>query len=156
MDTQVYVPPAKQTAGEYLLDWLEKHETNLRPKTRTSYHLIITKHLIPELGRIRLDKLTPLHLRDYYDKMLKAGRLGRDGRPAGEPLSARTVQHHHRVIREALQHAVKRQLIVPNPADAVEAPKPARAKLNVLSRSRPRVCSMLLGKTAYTHCTSVR
>lgn len=34
--------------------------------------------------------------------------------------SAQTVPHHHRVPREALNRAVKWQLLVRNPADSVE------------------------------------
>lgn len=47
-------------------------------------------------------------------------------------LSNRTVQHHHRVLREALNHAVKWQLLKRNVADAVEAPKQKRPEILAL------------------------
>jgi integrase len=42
------------------------------------------------------------------------------------------VLHHHRVLREALNLAVKWQLMPRNPADAVEPPKPQRKEMRAL------------------------
>jgi integrase len=50
-------------------------------------------------------------------------------------LSARTILQAHRVFKEALKHAVGWQLLGANPADAVEAPKPQRRDIRVLSAS---------------------
>lgn len=62
---------------------------------------------------------------------------------AGEPgsvdprekrgLSPQTVLHFHRVLREALQQAVRWQLLARNPADAVEPPRPGRRELRTLN-----------------------
>jgi len=41
------------------------------------------------------------------------------------------VIQHHRVLREALQHAVRWQLVVRNPADAVEPPKSERRGMSL-------------------------
>jgi hypothetical protein len=56
-----------------------------------------------------------------YAKALTSGR--RDGTGG---LSARTVTHMHRVLREALQQGVRWQLLVRNPADAATPPKAER------------------------------
>jgi integrase len=47
-------------------------------------------------------------------------------------LSARTVTHMHRVLREALQQALRWQLLARNPADAVRPPKVERKQMQVL------------------------
>lgn len=39
----------------------------------------------------------------------------------------------HRILKEALKHAVRWQLAGTNPADSVEAPKPQRSEILVLS-----------------------
>ena len=41
--------------------------------------------------------------------------------------------HHHRLLREALGHAVRWQLIARNPADAVTAPRAGRSEMRVLN-----------------------
>ncbi|MEK7281054.1 MAG: site-specific integrase, partial [Chloroflexota bacterium] len=48
-------------------------------------------------------------------------------------LSPRTVLHHHRVIYEALKYTVKWGLVVRNVAEAVDAPRPERSQMNVMT-----------------------
>ncbi|MEE9136229.1 MAG: site-specific integrase, partial [Gammaproteobacteria bacterium] len=47
-------------------------------------------------------------------------------------LSALTVLHHHRVLSQALQRAVKWRLLTQNPASAAEPPKPVKKEFRVL------------------------
>lgn len=58
---------------------------------------------------------------------LESGR--RDGKGG---LSARTVHHHHRVLYEALRHAVKHGIIVQNPAEAVDLPRPRNKETTMI------------------------
>jgi integrase len=81
----------------------------------------------PLLGGLALTKLQPAHISQAYAKALATGR--RDGSGG---LSARTVTHMHRVLREALQQAVRWQLLARNPADAVKPPKVERKQMSVL------------------------
>ena len=68
--------------------------------------------------------LQPSHLQEYYAKALMDGR--RDGKGG---LSPRTVQHHHRVLAEALNHAVKWGLVARNVATAVDPPRPVHKEM---------------------------
>lgn len=121
------VEPSKMTVGQYLEKWLDDYgRANLAPTTYKNYGVIIKAHLLPALGHILLPQLQPMHLQSYYTKALK------EGRKKGGGLSARSVRYHHAIIREALAHAVKWQLLSRNPADAVEPPKPAKPQLKVL------------------------
>ena len=76
-------------------------------------------------GGLALAKLQPAHISQAYAKALASGR--RDGKGG---LSARTVTHMHRVLREALQQALAWQLLARNPADAVKPPKVERKQLS--------------------------
>lgn len=51
--------------------------------------------------------------------MLESGR--RDGKGG---LSAQTVRHHHRVLYQALKHAVKHGVLIRNVVEAVDPPRP--------------------------------
>jgi len=51
--------------------------------------------------------------------------------------------HHLRVLSEALKQAVRWQIIVRNPADAAEPPKPVRPKMRALDESET---ALLLAK----------
>jgi integrase len=68
-----------------------------------------------------------MHIQSYYSKALESGRL--DGKGG---LSAQTVLHHHRVLHDALQQAVRWRLLGRNSAAAVEPPKPERKEMRAL------------------------
>lgn len=129
-DSGIDAPPGKLTAGEYLQRWLEDYaKGNTAPRTYERYQQIVRQHLVPALGAIPLARLRPQHIQAYYSEARQTGRA--DGNDGG--LSAQTVLHHHRVLREALHHAVRWQLLARNPADAVEAPRPPHHEMTVLT-----------------------
>lgn len=74
LSTGVYSEPSRMTFGEYLDHWLSLHGDKLAPKTLDSYQCEINNHIKPVLGNIKLAKLTPMHLQNYYDLMLKEGK----------------------------------------------------------------------------------
>ncbi len=147
-DTGIDVPPGKITLGQFLERWLEDYaRPNVSPKTLLQYTDFVRRGLIPALGSISLAKLRPQHIQSYYSHALQHGRA--DGKGG---LSAKTVLHIHRLLREALQHAVKWQVLARNPADAVEPPRPQRYNPPVLS---PEEVRRLLTKAADKPCGAI-
>ncbi len=128
LESGTYVDPSKMMVGEFLRQWLKVHHgsSNVRDVTAQGYSSIIENHLVPALGRVELARLNPQHIQLAYAKALKGGR--KDGRLGG--LSPTTVLQHHRVLKEALTHAVKWEMIARNPADGVEPPRRARPEVN--------------------------
>jgi integrase len=126
-----FTEPSILTLGDYLKRWIESRAAEVSPKTYERYSEICTNHLIPALGGIRLSKLKPLDIQSCYAEAQKTGRLDRPG-----GLSARTVLHHHRVLRQALKQAVQWRLIAIDPTDAVKAPKPERKDAEVLDENQ--------------------
>ncbi|WP_206093763.1 site-specific integrase [Paludifilum halophilum] len=125
-----YIEPSKITLADYLNRWLNDYaRINCSPRTLEGYEYIIEKHLIPDLGNITLDKLKPMDLQNYYGNKLINGRKDGSG-----GLSPRSVLHHHRVLHEALEYAVRWQVIAINPAKAATPPKPQKAQVNVLNK----------------------
>lgn len=123
IDTNTYVDPGNMTVGEFLRRWLTDYcEVSLRKTTVDGYRIIIEKHLIPDLGSIKLSRLKPLHIQDYYSRAIKSGRA--DGK--GKELSATTVLHHHRLLHRAFETAVRWQLLGRNICDAVDPPRAKR------------------------------
>lgn len=114
----------------YLGEWLEAYaKINLRENTYIGYARIIEKHLIPHLGNVKLKELSSRHIDKMYSYLLQQGRA--DGKGG---LSAKTVLYTHRVLNEALEHAVKKQLINRNPIKEVtNKPKPKRFRSNIYS-----------------------
>lgn len=127
-----YIEPVKTTVKDWLSEWLNSYgKQNLSPTTYAGYKTIIEKHLIPELGAISLSDLKPKHIKDYHNNALEGGR--KDNKKAlGKGLSPTTVSQHHRVLREALQHALELEMIVRNPADAAKPPRKVKHEIEFL------------------------
>ncbi|HHV63187.1 MAG TPA: site-specific integrase [Firmicutes bacterium] len=122
IDEGTFSAPSKITLAEFLVQWLQIHKAQVATTTWEWYDMICHKHIIPELGHIPLQKLTPLAVQSFYAKKLDSKTL--DGK--GRQLSPSSVRHIHRVLHKALNHALKMQLISRNPCDAVEPPKPQK------------------------------
>ncbi|HHY39236.1 MAG TPA: site-specific integrase [Clostridia bacterium] len=122
-----YVEPSKVSVAEYLQYWLENYcKQNLAPSTFLRYRLSV-RHLLPEIGSIPLHKLHAWHVQECWTRLLEEGAEGGRG-----PLSTRSVQHDHRVLHEALEHALKWGLIPKNPLDGVECPRYERPEAKFL------------------------
>jgi len=130
-DAGTYVEPAKLTVREFLERWLRDYllPSGRAEWTRRTYESILRTHVIPALGAIPLQKLTPAALQRYYAEKRQGGAIGNAWTMPGKPLSTTTVAHHHAVIHEALEHAVKWGLVARNVAEAVNPPKIKRQEM---------------------------
>jgi len=141
----ILVKPTKLTVGEYLEQWLRDYvATNTAPSTADGYEDIVRVHLIPALGTLPLIALQPSHIQAYYARLLESGR--RDGNGG---LSAQTVKHHHRVLYEALKHAVKRGIIIRNVAEAVDPPRAGSKQITILAPDDVHTFLAAAGETPY-------
>jgi integrase len=121
------VDPSRMTVAAFLERWIEHMEGQVSPRSHERYGELCRKNLAPLLGGVGLTKLQPAHISQAYARALAGGR--RDGTGG---LSPRTVHHMHRVLREALQQAVRWQMLARNPADAVRPPKVERKQMQTL------------------------
>lgn len=110
------------TVEKYLRQWLASAKSSLGARTYPNYVHHVENHIIPALGRTRLNRLTSLQVQRLYDEKRDAG------------LSAATVRYIHAILHRALGQAqVRWRLIGRNPADGAELPKVGQKKSNVLS-----------------------
>jgi integrase len=119
------------TVKEYLKKWLYEYKKNdVSKRTFIDYKTIISNHLIPYLGNLKLKRLEERHIIKYQNDKLENGRL--DGKGG---LSKRSVQYHHRVLSQALKHAVSPyKFIQKNPCRGVKAPYPKQPEIHPLSQ----------------------
>jgi integrase len=108
-------PDRTWKVDEYLRYWLRVYVSGLRPKTIEGYECVVRNHLIPALGRRRLTGLQAQHVRTFLDSFKQAG----EKKP-----SVRQVQYVHAVLRNALQHAVREELLAKNVASLVKVTSP--------------------------------
>jgi integrase len=111
------VLPTKLTVEAWLTYWLDHIAAERdRPRTVQSYRSIIERHLIPALGKKRLDQLTPQHVR----QLLRTLERGTDTQ---KPLSASMVTKIHVVLKGALTDAMREEHVTRNVATLVEKPR---------------------------------
>ena len=62
------LPPIaeKQTLGQYSAHWLEMKRNEIKASTWTRYEALLRVHVLPTLGNLALEKITPQHLQRLY------------------------------------------------------------------------------------------
>ena len=120
-----YIEPNKMRLADFLEWWLRHIQPRVLLRTFERYAQICRRNIVPALGGVILTKLRPAHLSEMYSKALTGGR--RDGKKGG--LSAQSVLHVHRVVKQALSQAVRLEMLSRNLADAVDPPKVERGRM---------------------------
>lgn len=105
----------------YLTRWLDDMEATVRPRTAANYRSMIEGHIIPALGGLRLAELRPAHVAAFRDAQLAKG------------YHPRTVSHHLKALRAALQAAVRRSMLERNVAALVQGPSVPRTEARTLT-----------------------
>jgi integrase len=137
------IPTASQswTLAEYLTYWLEHIvKAERRPKTYQGYEGVVRLHLIPGLGKKRLSKLGAQDVRIFITRVRNECQCCKHGWDAerdqpqccakkggeccGDKLSVRMIQSIHAVLRNALQCAVREEVLPRNVAKLVPVTVP--------------------------------
>jgi integrase len=87
----------------YATRWLEERPT-LRPRTREVYEANLRLHILPTLGDVDLNKITPTRVRAWHSELLRTGKPG-----------VATVAKCYRLLHAIMATAVADELIVKNP-----------------------------------------
>jgi len=116
------LPTASQTLESWLTYWVDKVAAKrVRPNVLATYRSLVNKRIIPAIGSVRLDKLTPAHVIRMHDKMIADG------------LSSTYALGAYRVLSKSLEDALREGRITYNPAKRTDAPRQAVTKLETLT-----------------------
>ena len=97
------------TFADLVERWFTMMSPDWSPSTVLETRRVINTKL-KALGKVRLDKITPAYLDQFYAGLRSAGGVG------GRPLAPATVRRIHVVVRAALEQGVRWNWIVHNPA----------------------------------------
>lgn len=117
------------TIGDYAGQWVSG--LKLADSTLKGYRKIIRNHIEPQLGGIRLDKLTATRIARHYRDLESHGRADEFGK--GRPLSPNTVNKVHVILSSILDAAIEDGHITVNQAKkkrTVAAPTTKDIKAN--------------------------
>ena len=189
VQTGQYLDADKLTFADFTQKWLSEYaDRQLAPGTLRNMRMRIEKRILPALGHLKLKKIQPHHLLEFYNNLSKTGvrfdtlytpsktllkrvepmstseivkisgitiktaqrikngsptnfetaqklcaALGLDMKKAFEAdtsrkLSDKTIRHHHGIIHNILETAVKWNMIQYNPASRVDLGKLSKYK----------------------------
>lgn len=120
----------KPTLEVYLREWLDSQR--VRPITLRGYRSKLELHVIPHIGKVRLDKLRPSTLERLFIDLGKQG------------LGPRTTSHVRAVLRNALGRAERHGLIARNVAALTEAVPVPNKERRVLTMDEARQLAFAL------------
>jgi len=124
------LPTSSPTLEQWTTQWLQRIAApRLKPNTLAAYRGSVTRYIVPSIGNVRLDQLTPQHVRRMHD-------YARQGRSSTTALQA------HRVLAKALTDAEREGRVTRNVATLVDAPAKAHAVRDALDADQARTLLM--------------
>ncbi len=122
LDKGMSVDPSAITVAEYLDGWLDDvAPATAGAKSLERYRSLVRLQIVPYLGHIQLQKLRPADIAAWHQAL---------GHTA---LSIKSIRHAHGVLRAALGHAAKIEVVERNVAAIITPPTAARAEVEILN-----------------------
>ena len=124
-----YTDPARITVGEWFALWQAEYLGDVKPGTAANYAQHVKKHVLPNVGAIRLLELRAPMIQRIYNSLQRRG------------ISPKTIKNLHGCIHRALEVAVKCEYLQRNPSDACTLPRSERAEIQPIDA--PEVARLL-------------
>ena len=125
-----FINPTNVTVSEFFDEWLRIHaQSNWQYKTYLMSKSLIDTHIIPSLGDINIQKLTPKEVEKFINQL----RFKKISTPSNREeheipyLSPTTIAHIHTLLKSAFEKAIEWKILSENP---VTCKKPTRAKVD--------------------------
>lgn len=111
VDRGILPVPERITVAGFLTQWLEDDVSRLDQYTVKNYTVYVKNHIVPRLGKFKLNQLQPAHVQGLYAAMQQQG------------LAPKTIRNAHGVLHTALNKAVMWGLAARNVASLTSPPK---------------------------------
>ncbi len=137
MDKGTQVMPSEYTFAQWLDYWYDNIIVpQIEQTTAYGYRGMIENYLKPQLGEIRLQKLSARDIQQYYTWLMDE-----------KGLSPNTVIKHHNLLTNTLNAAERQEYITKNPMRAVSPPKKRQREAKFYT---PEQLGILLAKAVGT------
>jgi integrase len=121
------VAGAESTLGEYFEQWLSEHASRSVSQRTLVVYQQTGRVFVATIADVRLENLRAQHIERALRIYLDTGA------------SNRTASKHLTVLKQALKHAVRLQLIPNNPADAIAKPRPEHREMQIADADTRRL-----------------
>lgn len=134
LTNDTYIKKKNITVGLYIDEWLKSKKDKIAPKTYKGYELY-AKNIKEVLGTVKLAKLTPKMLEDFYS-WLKSKKN----------YAPKTIRHHQTLMNVLLNTAVKWEYISSNPNEKTEKVKVVKKEIECYSPEEVTILVSALDK----------
>lgn len=107
------IVPNALNLESFIMDFVEKHKSNVSITTYNCYVRICKKYIIPILGKYKLSEIHPIHIQNYIDDLTGI-------------LSPQTIKIHINILNLAFKKAYRLKLVRENIVECVDVPKNRR------------------------------
>lgn len=114
LQTGVYVEPSREPVSKITDRWSKYHRPNIAGSTAENYATIIRCHIKPVIGRVSINKFSPVHVEDVLTKMDEA------------EISSGRRKDAFSILNMTSKYALSRRLLLFNPCSVVECPRVTR------------------------------
>lgn len=83
-----------------LISWLESQRLNIKESTYARYHQIVYTHLIPDIGSVKVERMTTKLIENYLSQLIESGRIDGTG-----GLSSKTTGDILAIIKSTVEYA---------------------------------------------------
>ncbi len=120
------------TVGTLFEEWLNSVKLRVKTSTYANYRMKADRHILPEFGGLKYEKLTPSMIQDFIQKKVKSG------------LSSKYVSDIVIVFKTMAKY-ISRLYHFQNPLDDVILPKSQKKEMQLLSeKQQNQLCSHLI------------
>lgn len=120
------LPSERVTVASYAATWLAMKRSMIRYKTYSNWECLIRLHVVPNIGKLQIGRVTPLHLEQLYGTLV------------GKGLSSSTVNTVHRAIKNMLRDAERTDVVPRCVADLVKPPPVKRRDMLILNETQAK------------------
>lgn len=110
------------TLAQWLSYWLESRKSELNPTTWHGYEASCRKWLVPIIGSVRLDSITPRMIQDMYQHLMDE-----------QSLSAGTLRRMHSLLSSAFGLALLQGALTRSPLKGVKQPRLTKKAMEVFT-----------------------
>ena len=110
---------ARMTVADLADQWLHA-AMNLAPGSRSTYRRDLDRYILPRFGAMQIGRVSAAAIDQWMSE-----ELGH--------LAPSSVHRHYRTLRTMFGFAIKRELLVKNPCNAVTAPRVPRKQMEVFT-----------------------
>lgn len=117
IDEGQYINPERMKLSKWIELWLKNYCGHLKPETARKYASDCKLHIIPELGRMNLSDIHPVHIQSFVNSL---------------EMSPHSIHNIHGTLSKCFSEAVRVGLIRSNPCSLTKLPKGRRPEITPL------------------------